>query len=233
MNLINKIRNKLYHIYYTSSNERYIKFLRNGGVNIGKRVLFRDPHSTRIDTTRPCLVSIGNDVDINVNFTLLTHDWCSFVFRNLYHDFINSSGKVNIGNNVYIATNVTILKGVDIGDNCIIGAGSIVNRRIPDNSVAAGIPCKVICTIEEYYKKCKERAFKEAIEYIRYFRERNNRDPRPSELNEEFIYFITHQNIEEFPDIPIARQLGKGFNEWLANHKAPYASLQDFLASID
>lgn len=204
-----------------------------GGVNVGDRVVFRDPHSTRIDTTRPCLVSIGNDVDINVNFTLLTHDWCSFVFRNLYHDFINSSGKVNIGNNVYIATNVTILKGVDIGDNCIIGAGSIVNRSIPDNSVAAGVPCKVICTIEEYYKRCNGRALKEAQEYIRCFRERNNRNPSPSELREEFIYFVTSQNIEEYPDIPIARQLGIGFNDWVTNHKAPYSSLQDFLASVD
>lgn len=130
------------------------------GGEIGDNVLFRDPHTTRIDMTRPCLLSIGNNVDINVNFQILTHDWCTYVFRNLFHDFINSSGKVSIGNNVYIATNVTILKGVSIGDNCIIGAGSIVTKSIPSNSVAAGIPCRVICSIEDYYESVKSKLWK-------------------------------------------------------------------------
>ena len=42
-----------------------------------------------------------------------------------------------------------------IGDNCIIGAGSIVNSDIPSNTVAAGTPCKVICTLEAYRNKHK------------------------------------------------------------------------------
>ena len=65
----------------------------------------------------------------------MTHDFGTFVFRNLYHDFVPSSGKVSIGNNVYIGRDVTILKGVNIGDNCIIGLGSIVTKDIPSNSV--------------------------------------------------------------------------------------------------
>jgi len=51
---------------------------------------------------------------------------------------------VTIGNNVWIGGNVTILPGVTIGDNCTIGAGSVVTRDIPDNSVAAGNPARVI-----------------------------------------------------------------------------------------
>ena len=43
-----------------------------------------------------------------------------------------------------------------IGDNTIIGAGSVVNRDIPSSTVAAGVPCKVLCTLEEYEKKHKE-----------------------------------------------------------------------------
>mgnify|MGYP006341982617 FL=1 len=52
---------------------------------------------------------------MNRHFQILTHDWSSTVFRNYFHDFVNSSGKVSIGNNIYFGTNVTILKGVTMG----------------------------------------------------------------------------------------------------------------------
>ena len=50
----------------------------------------------------------------------------------------------NIGENVWIGSHVTILKGVTIGDNSIIGAGSIVTKSIPNNVVAVGNPCRVL-----------------------------------------------------------------------------------------
>lgn len=51
---------------------------------------------------------------------------------------------IKVGNNVWIGGNVTVLPGVTIGDNCTIGAGSVVVKDIPANSVAVGNPCKVI-----------------------------------------------------------------------------------------
>ena len=51
---------------------------------------------------------------------------------------------VVIGNHVWIGMNSVIMKGVTIGDNVIIGANSVVTRDIPSNTIAAGIPCKVI-----------------------------------------------------------------------------------------
>ncbi|MDF2613501.1 MAG: acetyltransferase [Clostridia bacterium] len=51
---------------------------------------------------------------------------------------------VSIGNNVWIGENVCILPGVRIGNGCIIGANSVVNKEIPDNCIAAGVPIKVI-----------------------------------------------------------------------------------------
>lgn len=51
---------------------------------------------------------------------------------------------ITIGNNVWIGGNVTILGGVTIKDNVIIGAGSVVNKDIPDNSIVAGVPSRII-----------------------------------------------------------------------------------------
>ncbi|MES2260221.1 MAG: sugar O-acetyltransferase [Pseudomonadota bacterium] len=54
---------------------------------------------------------------------------------------------VTIGNHVWIGASVTILPGVTIGDNCTIGAGSVVSKSIPANSVALGNPCRVVRTL--------------------------------------------------------------------------------------
>ena len=54
---------------------------------------------------------------------------------------------IEIGNNVWIGGNVIVLPGVKIGDNAVVGAGSVVNKDIPANVVAVGNPCKVIKNI--------------------------------------------------------------------------------------
>ncbi len=56
---------------------------------------------------------------------------------------------VNIGNDCWFGANVTVCPGVNIGDNCVIGAGSVVTHDIPENSFAAGVPCRVIRTLSE------------------------------------------------------------------------------------
>ena len=62
---------------------------------------------------------------------------------------LNYAKPVHIGNGCWIGANVTILPGVTIGDNCVIGAGSVVVKSVPANSFAAGHPCKVIRTITD------------------------------------------------------------------------------------
>ncbi len=56
---------------------------------------------------------------------------------------------VHIGNDCWFGASVTVCPGVTIGDNCVIGAGSVVTRGIPPNSCAAGVPCRVIREITE------------------------------------------------------------------------------------
>ena len=56
---------------------------------------------------------------------------------------------VHIGNDCWFGASVTVCPGVTIGDNCVIGAGSVVTRDIPANSFAAGVPCRIIREITE------------------------------------------------------------------------------------
>ena len=56
---------------------------------------------------------------------------------------------ITVGNNVWIGGNVVVLPGVSIGDNCVIGAGSVVTKDIPADSLAVGNPCKVIRSIKQ------------------------------------------------------------------------------------
>lgn len=56
---------------------------------------------------------------------------------------------ITIGNNVWIGAQVSVLPGVSIGDNSVIGAGSVVTKDIPPNVIAVGNPCRVLRTIDE------------------------------------------------------------------------------------
>lgn len=56
---------------------------------------------------------------------------------------------ITVGNNVWFGAHVCVLPGVTIGDNCVIGAGSVVTKDIPSNSVAVGNPCKVIRNVDK------------------------------------------------------------------------------------
>ena len=60
---------------------------------------------------------------------------------------------ITVGDSVWIGANVSVLPGVTIGSNTIIGAGSVVNKDIPDGVIACGNPCRVIRKITEADKK--------------------------------------------------------------------------------
>jgi serine acetyltransferase len=62
-----------------------------------------------------------------------------------------------VGNNVFLGINVTVMPGVTIGDNVVIGAGAVVTRDIPSNSVAVGVPAKVVMSVEDYWLKIEPK----------------------------------------------------------------------------
>ena len=71
-----------------------------------------------------------------------------------------------MGNNVHIGINSVIMPGVNIGDNCVIGCGAVVTKDIPDNSIAVGVPAKVIKSIDQYYIQHKE-----CCDYVKHLSE--------------------------------------------------------------
>ena len=110
-------------------------------IRLGKR-FFANFHLTILDEA---LVTIGDDCFCGPNVSIYTACHSTDpVERNSRREWAKP---VSIGNSVWIGGDVTILPGVTIGDNCTIGAGSVVTRDIPANSVAAGNPARVIKTL--------------------------------------------------------------------------------------
>ena len=107
-------------------------------ISIGKR-FFANFNFTVLDEAR---VTIGDDCFIGPNVSIYSACHSTDpIERNTRQEWAEP---VTIGNNVWIGGSVTILPGVSIGDNVTIGAGSVVTRDIPSNTVAVGNPCKVI-----------------------------------------------------------------------------------------
>jgi acetyltransferase len=166
---------------------------------------------------------------MNRNFTLLTHDWVTHVFIHAGLNFINSSGKITIGNNVSFGQNVMVLKGVTIGDNVFIGAGSIVTKDIPSNCIAVGCPCKAIMTLEEYYNKRIKKSREEAFEYARSIVERFGRQPIVEDFWEEFPLFVSGKDVDKYPTLPIKSQLGPTYERYVKEHIAEFENFEAFL----
>lgn len=125
------------------------------GAKLGENVSIIEPVSPVIFSSEPYLVSIGDNTTISFDVVFVTHDASTRVIRHLPDGNLETViyGPIEVGCNCFIGCRTTILPNVKIGDNTIIGACSLVNRDIPANVVAAGNPCKVICTLDEYRKK--------------------------------------------------------------------------------
>ena len=91
-------------------------------------------------------VEFGENVFIGPNCSFCTPEHpIEAVARNEGKEYAKS---IKIGNNVWFGSNVVVLGGVTIGDNTVIGAGSVVTRNIPSNVIAIGNPCKILRNIE-------------------------------------------------------------------------------------
>lgn len=137
------------------SQKQFIRYLRRKGVKIGNNC---EINKKSFYGSEPYLIEIGDYVRITKNVTFVTHDgglWC--LRNNGKLKNADKFGTIKIGNNVHIGINTIIMPNVVIGDNVIIGVGAIVTKDIPSNSVAVGIPARVIETLDDYYEKNKDK----------------------------------------------------------------------------
>ena len=111
--------------------------------------------SPKMFSTEPWVITIGDNCNITDDVLFMTHDAGTLAVEKECGRWV-IVGDIVLGNNVYVGTRTTILPGVHIGDNTIIGAGSVVTKDIPANVVAAGVPCRVIRSREDYINKVLE-----------------------------------------------------------------------------
>lgn len=142
---IRHILEKLHLVIPIQSNE--IEKLKNRGVKIGKNV---DILNSQIDGCHGFLISIGNNVTIT-GATLLAHDASTKKFLGY-----SKVGRIDIGDDVFIGKGAIILPNTSIGNRVIIGAGCVVAKDIPDNSVVIGNPCQIVESFDEYIEKNKK-----------------------------------------------------------------------------
>lgn len=128
-----------------------VKYANKIGVNHGKNLRIYGKVGW---STEPWLITLGDNVYITSDVKFITHDGGTLIFRDKIHD-LEITKPIVVGDNVYFGNNVIILPGVHIGSNVVIGAGAVVSRDIPDNSVAVGVPARVIKSADEYLEKLK------------------------------------------------------------------------------
>ena len=217
-------------------NDEYIKYLNGNGIKCGIHTKFFDIKSISVDMQRPWMLEIGDYCKITKGVVILSHDYSRSVLRRVYGEIIDGSKKTMIGNNVFIGINSIILMGSKIGNNVIVGACSIVSGSFPDNVVIAGNPAKIICSLDEYYKKRKKYYVEEAKECAREFKQKNGKYPTIEDMGAFFPLYLKRE-VSELKTHNIFTNLS-GDNEeevissWLKSQPL-YDDYSEFLKECD
>lgn len=106
--------------------------------------------------SEPYLIHLHKYCRISMDVMFITHDGGTWAFRNNNdrYSHVIKYGKIEVGEYSFVGARTTILPGVTIGNYCVIGAGSLVNKDVPDGTVVAGNPAKFICSTQQYAEKC-------------------------------------------------------------------------------
>lgn len=178
----------------------YNRLLRAKGVEVGEHTKFFGINSITVDTQRPWLLKIGDYCKITQGCIILCHDYSRSVLRRKYHEIIGEAKMTTIGDNVFLGMNSIVLMGCHIGNNVIVGAGSVVSGNIPDDVVVAGNPAKIIRTLDEHYKIRKNRTLEEAKMYFLSFEKKYKIIPTVAQMGPFSSLFIlpTEKNLKKY-----------------------------------
>jgi maltose O-acetyltransferase len=124
--------------------------LRARGLQLGRDVYLG--HQTVIDSGFLRLISIGDETTLSAGVRVLAHD--ASMKRRLGW---TRAAPVAIGRRVYIGAGAIVLPGVTIGDDAVVGAGSVVTRDVPPGAVVAGNPARPISSTAEHLERHRER----------------------------------------------------------------------------
>lgn len=133
---------------------------------------------------------------------------------------------------MYIGMKAIIIRGVKIGDNVIIGAGSIVTKDCESNSVYVGNPAKRISSIEEYFQKRLECQFAEAKDIALRYERRYGRRPPKEVFDEYFMLFCDRKAAEATPKFRSKMNLLGNFKqtqEYMDAHPPKFQNYEAFL----
>lgn len=203
-------------VYYKSSSDRFINYLRGLGMRIGENTVILSPNHSHIDIGRASWIEIGDNCVLTYGISLIAHDYSWSILRKS-HDVLapTGGGGIKIGNNVFIGVNSLVLRNVTIGNNCIIGAGSVVSKSIPDNSVATGNPCRVIMSMDDYCEKRKKNLLKEATQEALHIMKEKGRTPTEKELSRFGFLF----NLKDDKIINCQKTIGDNKSEFINTYK--------------
>lgn len=148
MALIKSVFNTLLDLVYFMA-KGSVAFARKKGVSVGEhcRIYIKSWGS------EPFLIFIGDHVTVTSGVKFITHDGSTCLVKDQHGKRYQRFAPIQVGSHVFIGVNSIIMPGVKIGSNVVIGAGSVVTKDIPDNSVAIGVPAKVVSSFADYATK--------------------------------------------------------------------------------
>lgn len=149
----------------------YVESLQRRGLIIGANVQFAA--DVFLDPSHCSLIRIGSNVTFAPNVRIIAHD----ASTKRYLGFTRI-GLITIEDECFIGDSVIILPGVTIGRKSVVGAGSVVTRDVPPNSLATGNPAEVVCSLDAYLSKRRHQADRVGVFGTEYWGESITDDRR-------------------------------------------------------
>lgn len=156
--MIKRILKKIEEIYYVHISRNKVKYAKKLGVRVGENCQIIENPKLAFGS-EPWLIKLGNHVDVTAGVRFLNHEggiWCARGIDKKY-DKMDCFMPITVGNNVMIGVNSLIMPGIKIGNNVIIAGHSVVTKDVPDGTIVAGVPAKIISTMDRFMEGMTER----------------------------------------------------------------------------